>query len=56
MANLEQLELLRQGVEVWNPWRRDSLSSADLSEADLAGIDLSYAKLTQTKPQQRRSQ
>jgi hypothetical protein len=23
MANAEQLEILKQGVEVWNKWRQD---------------------------------
>jgi uncharacterized protein YjbI with pentapeptide repeats len=43
MANSEHLELLRQGVEVWNAWRarepsvRPAFYRADLSEARLAG-------------------
>jgi hypothetical protein len=41
MANEEQLEILKQGVEAWNKWREDNpeikidLSGANLSEADL---------------------
>jgi uncharacterized protein YjbI with pentapeptide repeats len=57
MANQKQLELLRQGAEVWNEWRRDALevhpdlSSAQLPRADLgggnlSGTDLSRAVLT----------
>jgi hypothetical protein len=41
MANAEHLEILKQGWDVWNQWRREhpktqpDLSEADLSEADL---------------------
>jgi hypothetical protein len=56
MANQEHLELLRQGVAVWNAWRQEhpdvvlNLSGADLREADLGGaqlenVDLSRAQL-----------
>ncbi len=47
MANLEQLEILKQGVEVWNKWREENpdmmvdLSNADLSGANLDRVDLS---------------
>jgi hypothetical protein len=45
MANQKQLEILRQGVEAWNEYRRTSkepidLSGANLHEADLYGADL----------------
>jgi hypothetical protein len=57
MANEEHLEILKQGVEFWNAWRKQNwkidpdLSGANLTEADLSGVnfdgvDLSYAKLT----------
>lgn len=52
MANKEQLEILKQGVEVWNQWRQDhpnikiDLSGADLVAADLNGADLSGANLS----------
>lgn len=62
MANSEQLELLRQGVEVWNSWRvegpfvrpdliganlrKAKLSGAYLYEANLSGADLSQADLS----------
>jgi hypothetical protein len=56
MANPEHLEILKQGVEVWNEWRGENpevlpdLRGADLSRADLKGAyldesDLSTAKL-----------
>jgi len=56
MAIPEQVELLRQGADVWNQWRaqhRDvvidlsetDLSETDLSETDLRGADLYRAKL-----------
>jgi hypothetical protein len=39
MANLEHLELFRQGVEAWNAWRTDPrevyVHEVDLIEADL---------------------
>jgi len=57
MANEEQLAILRQGVDVWNEWRKEDisrkidLSGADLrnrqlSEINLADADLSGADLT----------
>jgi hypothetical protein len=56
MADEEHLELIRQGVQVWNDWRakepsvrpdlhRASLSGADLHGADLMGEDLMGAYL-----------
>jgi uncharacterized protein YjbI with pentapeptide repeats len=51
VANPEHLELLQQGVDVWNAWRVEKpsilpdLSGADLSGADLRGVDLSGANL-----------
>ena len=56
MFNQEQLELLKQGVEVWNNWREKNpskvevdlseanLSNADLSEANLSGADLEWSQ------------
>jgi len=52
MANHEQLDILKQGVEAWNKWRVENprvhinLSAADLHNADLHGADLSWATLT----------
>ena len=57
MANKEQLEILKQGVEVWNKWRIEeglfvqidlsgaNLRDADLQYADLRDADLSHADL-----------
>jgi uncharacterized protein YjbI with pentapeptide repeats len=47
VANPEHLELLRQGVEVWNAWRAKEPSiRPDLSKANLSGANLSGADLT----------
>jgi uncharacterized protein YjbI with pentapeptide repeats len=47
MANLDHLEVLRQGRETWHEWRRqnprvavDPRAAVDLSHADLRGMDL----------------
>ena len=56
MANQEQVEILKQGVQVWNKWRARNLgvqvdlfgaelSGADLREANLSGADLRGADL-----------
>jgi uncharacterized protein YjbI with pentapeptide repeats len=51
MANEEQLAILKQGVNVWNKWRKDNprkgvdLTKADLFSAHLAGADLHDANL-----------
>lgn len=57
MANPEHVEILKQGVEVWNRWREKHhsvdpdlrnavLKSADLHGADFSGADLSGANLS----------
>ena len=47
MANPEHLELLRQGVEVWNAWKAENPSiRSDLSGADLIGANLYRANLS----------
>ena len=58
MANQEeQLAILKQGVEMWNQWRKEhptirpnlsnvDLSGANLSGADLEDLDLIVANLT----------
>jgi uncharacterized protein YjbI with pentapeptide repeats len=59
MANQEHADLLKQGVGVWNPWRKEhpdiepdlkgvglpgaSLSGFDFSEVDFSGAELSGA-------------
>lgn len=61
MANQEQLDILKQGVETWNDWRQQyediipdlrwaklsgyNLRNADLNEAHLNSADLSLANL-----------
>jgi uncharacterized protein YjbI with pentapeptide repeats len=51
MPSLEHLEILKQGVEAWNEWRklnpyiRPYLTDADLSGADLGGAYLRHAEL-----------
>jgi len=40
MANQEYVDLLQQGVAVWNQWRKDHPDiQPDLSELDLTGAD-----------------
>lgn len=52
MANPEHEAILRQGVEVWNAWRKDypvqrpNLSGADFRQFDLSGADFSGANLS----------
>ena len=52
LANEEHLRILRQGVEVWNRWRKENpdirpdLFEANLRDAKLIGADLTDAKLT----------
>jgi len=44
MANEEQLSILKQGVEVWNKWRKENLDvEINLSGANLFGVDLNKA-------------
>ncbi len=51
MANAEHLTLLKQGVDVWNVWRRryasvtPDLSGTTLAKINLPSIDLSHAYL-----------
>jgi uncharacterized protein YjbI with pentapeptide repeats len=51
MADEEHLKILRQGVDVWNEWRRKNpellpnLLGADLNLMNLSGMKLSRANL-----------
>jgi hypothetical protein len=51
-ANPEHLAKLKEGVEVWNQWRREhpeaevDFSNADLSDVDLGGANLDWANLS----------
>jgi uncharacterized protein YjbI with pentapeptide repeats len=50
MATQEHLDILKQGVEVWNQWRKEHPEiRPDLSEADWVDTDLSGADLSETK-------
>ena len=55
MANPEHLEILRQGVDVWNRWREENseiipdLTEANLSDAIFAGNNLDKADLSGAK-------
>ena len=44
MSNQEHLDLLKQGKEAWNTWRKQQPSlKPDLSGADLSKVDLGFA-------------
>jgi hypothetical protein len=51
MANEEHVARLKQGVETWNAWRRETpdirlnLSGVNLHRANLTGFDLHEADL-----------
>ena len=50
MANEEQLSILKQGVDVWNRWRKQNpFVNIDLSKANLVRMDLNYANLRGAK-------
>lgn len=54
MANEEHLALIKQGVEIWNEWRKNhnnyeilaDLTGANLSGVNMSGADLGRANLT----------
>jgi uncharacterized protein YjbI with pentapeptide repeats len=49
MANQEQLDLLRQGIDVWNQWRVNNPTvQPDLRRARLADMDLRKANFSDT--------
>ncbi len=47
MANQEHVNILKQGTEIWNKWRKEhleikpDLGGADLQQANLSGVNLS---------------
>jgi uncharacterized protein YjbI with pentapeptide repeats len=44
MANQQHIDILKQGVEIWNEWRKqNSRKNVDLSDADLSGHNLNEA-------------
>jgi uncharacterized protein YjbI with pentapeptide repeats len=46
VANQEHLDILKQGVDVWNKWREEHTDTQpDLSEANLCYTNLSYINL-----------
>ena len=48
MANPEHLQIVKQGVEVWNQWRKQhSDITPDLTRANLSGAKLSRANLSE---------
>ena len=54
MANQEQINILKQGVEFWNNWRAENenieidLRSAFLEKANLSGVNFNKANLSKT--------
>jgi uncharacterized protein YjbI with pentapeptide repeats len=50
MANTQHVDMLQQGMQVWNEWRKQNPDiRADLSGADLSGINLTGANLSKVK-------
>ncbi|MBW2411080.1 MAG: toll/interleukin-1 receptor domain-containing protein [Deltaproteobacteria bacterium] len=49
MANQEHLDIIKQGVALWNQWRKDNAGvEPELAGVDLSGSDLSGADLGET--------
>lgn len=47
MANVKQLEILEQGVETWNQWRKDNLDTKiDLYKANFRNANFAYANFS----------
>jgi hypothetical protein len=43
MANPEHVEMLKQGAEIWNRWRKENyLVQPNLSQVDLSNTDLRW--------------
>jgi uncharacterized protein YjbI with pentapeptide repeats len=53
MANQEQVDILRQGVDVWNKWKMRQFNTVffNLGEADLRGANLQGAYLSEVSLQ-----
>jgi uncharacterized protein YjbI with pentapeptide repeats len=50
MANQEHLEILKQGVDAWNQWRKENPGiKPDLKQAKLEKINLSSANLSEVR-------
>jgi uncharacterized protein YjbI with pentapeptide repeats len=51
MANQEHLDILKQGVEIWNQWRNEhprirlNFCGVDLTQTNLSNANLSHIKL-----------
>jgi hypothetical protein len=42
MANNNQLQLIKRGIDIWNAWRKQNPDmEIDLTETDLSGMNLS---------------
>jgi hypothetical protein len=51
MGNPEHLEILKQGVRIWNKWREENPTlRPDLTGGDLSGAVLCHANLPDTAP------
>jgi hypothetical protein len=49
MANQEHLDILKQGVEVWNQWRKENQNiNPNLSEANFSNVNLDRSALQNT--------
>ena len=49
MANPDHLDIIKQGVEVWNKWREENCGiEPDLSQADLHELEFKEANLSET--------
>jgi hypothetical protein len=54
MANPEHLAILKQGVEVWNNWRKENPTiQPDFIGADLRGADFSLPEVSDLRQSRR---